>query len=104
MTFSIKVNLESIWVSHKFGSCFILNGRLSHPLIDNNEIVEERSARVKIRFNLNKELTLSDDKLLLLVKPGAHLCFEVEKNFDATLDKDGNRIKCFKALNFEHAA
>ena len=101
MTVKLTGLIESVWASQKFCRYFIITARLTKALIVENELIEERSARIKVRLSISKEVVISDEKLVLLLNPNIPISFTVETQFTADLDKDGNRIKCFKALDFD---
>ena len=103
---TLELNLESYFFSRGYKSIYF-SGKLINNIIFDNEIIEEKSARVKVILkseNLHSILQILHQNIL--AKNCSKFVWPVKFQVDITsitkpLNKDGVRISTFQALKCE---
>ena len=100
-TVKLDLNIESYFYSRNYKTIYF-TGKLLNNIIFNNELKEERSAKVKVVCkpeNANEFLQLIHQSALTGCVSSWVVSFEVDpENINKPLNKDGVRISTFQAV------
>lgn len=91
----LSLNLEAFYFNKSYKSIYLF-GKLNNNIIFNNEIVEERFAKVKVIVKAENPLEFLDSINKLPNKPNWIIDFSVDPTcVTKPLNKDGHRISTF---------
>ena len=91
----LTLNLESLYFNKSYKSIYLF-GKLINNIIFDNEIIEEKSAKVKIVFKSGNPIEVIDSINKNLTHPNWIVNFSVDPTtLTKPLNKDGHRVSTF---------
>ena len=105
----LTATIDSFWsAGYKNGRSILITGKLVEPVIENNKIIENEKARIKLSLFLSTESHDKEEleKIYILLFSQNPLQFTVESlgAYSSELDNQGNRPKKWKSIAVKNAS